>query len=340
MKTSRLLSILFLLSLFVFWGCEGDQGPAGPAGPAGQDGVDGDYACLACHNTDVQNAISLQYDRSGHALGENVGYAGGRASCARCHSGGGFVEYAENGFVDGNIAVPVAIDCEHCHSIHTTFEEGDYALRMSGEVAWIFDEGYGDSSVDFGDNSNVCANCHQSRRGEPELTNPGEAEFTITSTHWGPHHGAQANVLAGEGFAEIAGSVDYPTAMPNHVGMGVTCVGCHMAEYTDGEGGHTWHASLDYCTNCHSSATDFDVNGVQTDTQAQLDALRDLLLDQGVIEWVAEDEAYEPIPGTYTQAQAQAFFNWIGLVEDRSNGVHNPAYVNALLTNTIEAITP
>ena len=28
--------------------------------------------------------------------------------------------------------------------------------------------------------------------------------FEITSTHYGPHHGAMANVVAGEGFAEIA----------------------------------------------------------------------------------------------------------------------------------------
>ena len=39
-------------------------------------------------------------------------------------------------------------------------------------------------------------------------------------------------------------------------------------------------------------------------------------------------------------AQAQAFFNWIGLTEDRSLGVHNSAYVEALLKNSIEAITP
>lgn len=35
---------------------------------------------------------------------------------------------------------------------------------------------------------------------------------------------------------------------------------------------------------------------------------------------------------------AQAFFNWIGLEEDRSLGVHNPSYVKALLKNSIEAV--
>jgi hypothetical protein len=113
-----------------------------------------------------------------------------------------------------------------------------------------------------------------------------------------------------------------------------------MSTYTDGTGGHTWWPNVDNCTGCHPGATDFDINGVQTDTQALLDQLRDLLLDQGVIEWVEEDMAYEPVLGTYQMEQAQAFFNWIGLTEDRSLGVHNSAYVEALLTNSIEAITP
>ena len=64
------------------------------------------------------------------------------------------------------------------------------------------------------------------------------------------------------------------------------------------------------------------------------------LLELGVIEYVEEDMAYEPIIGTYPMAQAQAFFNWIGLVEDRSMGVHNPSYVEALIDNSIEAIAP
>ena len=82
----------------------------------------------------------------------------------------------------------------------------------------------------------------------------------------------------------------------------------------------------------------FDHNGFQTETQEKLDQLRDVLVDLGVVEYVAEDEAYEPIVGTYPMVQAQAYFNWIGLVEDRSLGAHNPRYVEALLDNTLEAL--
>ena len=58
---------------------------------------------------------------------------------------------------------------------------------------------------------------------------------------------------------------------------------------------------------------------------------------------MAEDEAWEPIVcpedvECYSMDQARAFFNWIGLEEDRSMGVHNPSYYEALLDNTIEAL--
>ena len=39
-------------------------------------------------------------------------------------------------------------------------------------------------------------------------------------------------------------------------------------------------------------------------------------------------------------AVAQAFFNYEIIHEDRSDGAHNAAYIKALLTNSIEALTP
>lgn len=349
MKARGLIGALLLLPLIAMWGCEGEEGPAGPAGPQGpagtdgapgddgEDGVDGSVACLSCHSTETQEAIVLEYSRSQHALGEFVDYAGGRASCARCHSGNGYSEFMETGEVAGDILNPTPFLCQDCHNIHETFEEIDYALRGTDPVAWLADEGYGDTSVDFGNNSNVCANCHQARRPEPNVSDPGDT-FEITSTHYGPHHGSMANVVAGTTFAEIPGSTAYPSTNL-HVEAGASCVTCHMGDYADGAGGHSWWPSLDACQACHSTS-DFDYGNVQTEVQGLLDDLQALLLDQGVIEWVEEDEAYEPVLGVHSMDQAQAFYNWIGLTEDRSLGVHNPRYVVALLENSIEAITP
>ncbi len=340
MKARWIILVIALIPLLAMIGCKGDTGPTGPAGndgTDGTDGVDGNVTCLACHGTDAQNSISLQYDRSGHAVGENVDYAGGRASCARCHSHEGFVETMNTGGVDADFTNPSPINCGTCHGIHDTFEEDDYALRLTDAVAWEFDEDYGGTSVDLGDNSNMCAYCHQTRRAEPAITNPGEETFYIAYPYWGPHHGPQANVMEGLGMAEIAGTIAYPDLAGSYPHKSLTCVDCHMDEYAEGTGGHTWEASLGSCVDCHGTLEDFDYNGVQTEMEADLETLRFSLEMLGVIEYDEEDAEWHPVVGTHDADHARAFFNWIGLVEDRSLGVHNPRYFNALVKNSIEA---
>ena len=339
MNSKHLVWLLLILPAVALTGCTGDQGPAGPAGAPGADGADGANGtsiavCMECHTDATSLQTFIEYVQSGHKAGNFVAYAGGRASCARCHGKQGFIEYAVTGDVSGDIADPAAIDCATCHTVHPSA----FGVRLADPVAMIWDETY---MLDFGDNSNLCANCHQSRRAEPNLDVPGDT-FEITSTHYGPHHGAQANVLEGVGFAEIEGSANYPAPSTGsvHAALGVTCVSCHMGAYNEGAGGHTWHPSVANCTGCHPGATDFDMNGFQTDIQAKLHDLRDRLVELGVVEYVEADAAYEPVVGTYPMVQAQAFFNWIGLEEDRSKGAHNPRYVEALLDNSIEALTP
>jgi len=319
-------------------GCEGETGPAGPAGADGTDGVDGANGtslavCLDCHTDAAFLQLGLEYVQSGHKAGNFVDYAGGRGSCSRCHSKQGFMNYAA-GLDAVNIGEPGEIDCATCHIVHPAEE---FVLRLDDAFYMIWDDTY---LLEFGDSSNLCANCHQNRRAEPNVAAPADT-FTITSTHYGPHHGPQANVLEGVGFAEIAGSTSYPEPGAGHKAAGMTCYECHMAEeYADGVSGHTWWPTTAACTDCHGAMDDFDFHGVQTYTQGQLDELRDLLLDLGVLAHDEEDDSYHPVVGTYPMVQAQAFFNWVGLEEDRSLGVHNPSYVDALLTNTLEALTP
>lgn len=342
-----LIALMFLFST----GCEGPLGPEGPAGPAGEDGIAGDQSCQSCHGGDVIQTATIQFHQSAHRAGAvAVAYAGGRSSCARCHSNEGFVEYAFTGDVEENISAPTAWECATCHKIHESFDSTDWALRLDDPIAFIYDDAV---TADFG-NGNLCANCHQSRRAEPNVSNPG-TEFNITSTHYGPHHGAQSNVLYGAGLAEIAGSTPYPEAGSATHFTQSSCTGCHMTDYSGGQGGHTWNPGINSCTACHAGATDFDINGVMTDISAKLDQLKDLLIAQEVIEEgieevyeldpetgdivvVLESDGFHPIRGTHTMEQAQAFFNWVGLLEDRSFGVHNPAYAEALIDNSIEAL--
>ncbi|MGQ7869128.1 multiheme c-type cytochrome [Sunxiuqinia sp. sy24] len=342
MKLREITKLLFVASLVLLLipACvkEGPQGLAGVDGEDGldgADGADGHVTCLVCHGGENIEAIQGQFAMSVHKSGVNaVAYAGARADCAQCHSHEGFVQFAEFGEVFGAITSPNAWECGTCHGLHNSFESGDYALRLSDPVNPIFDETV---TMDLMGNSNLCANCHQSRRPEPSIDKPGDT-YKITSTHYGPHHGAQANVVAGVGFAEIEGSTSYPDAGSNLHLAQASCVGCHMGEFADGQGGHSWNPSVNACNECHEAdETDFNYGGVQTDIHDKLIELRDLLIARGVVS--GDDQAgYGPVVGTYPMIEARAFFNWAGLEEDRSLGVHNPKYVRALLNNTIEAL--
>lgn len=319
---------------------EGPMGPAGADGndgADGKDGIDGNVTCMSCHSGESMGAIQAQFSMSVHRAGLNaVAYAGARADCAKCHSHEGFVQYAVFGNVLGNITNPTAWQCGTCHGIHKTFEGKDYALRLSEP---IHPEYAPSTTMDLKGSSNLCANCHQSRVPEPSIAKPGET-FRITSSHYGPHHGAQANVVAGVGFAEIAGPVAYPTPGTSKHLNAASCTGCHMGDYSAAtkSGGHTWNPSLASCNSCHNATDEnFNYGGVQTDIHEKLVVLRDKLVELGVVGG-NEEEGFHPNVGDYPMIQARAFFNWAGLEEDRSLGVHNPKYVNALLTNSIAAL--
>ncbi len=342
MKYKSLLKLLTLgfSFVFIFASCtkEGPMGPAGTDGSNGsdgRDGVDGNVTCLVCHSGTNMEQKQAEFAMSEHSVGAiAVDYAGGRASCAPCHSHEQFVQTITLGSVAGDITNPSAWQCSTCHGIHKSFEGKDYALRVSDPITLLVNG----ETTDLGGNSNLCATCHQARTAEPNTASPGET-FRISSAHYGPHHGPQANVVAGIGFAEIEGSIAYPEAGSSiHLNQ-ASCTGCHMAPFSNKQGGHSYIPSLDACVECHGAdMDDYNYGGVQTEVEEMLVELRDELITLGVVFWDEEALAYEPVVGTYPMLQAQAFYNWIGLEEDRSLGVHNPKYVKALLRNTIDAL--
>jgi hypothetical protein len=344
MKYNSILKLVLFgfICAFMATSCvkEGPMGPAGADGEDGADGtngIDGKVSCLACHEGTNMESKDAEFAMSAHSVGAiAVDYAGGRAACAQCHSHEGFTQYAVFNSVLGDITNPSAWECGTCHGLHKSFESGDYALRLDAPVVSGADK---TTVLDMKGNSNLCAVCHQTRTSEPNKAAPGES-FKITSTHYGPHHGPQANVLAGVGFAEIPGDVAYPAAnSAKHLTMNnASCTGCHMAPFSKKSGGHSFNPNIDACNSCHN-ATDINFNygGVQTEVEDQLVVLRDKLIELGVVE--GDDEhGYHPVVGTYPMVQAQAYFNWIGIEEDRSLGVHNPKYIKALLQNTIKAL--
>jgi len=344
---SRLLLFAFVV-MCIAPSCvkEGPTGPAGTNGTNGTNGVDGSagtVTCLACHSGTSMDQKKAEFAMSEHAVGAvAVASEGGNPSCARCHGSQGFIEYATLGAIAGTITNPSAWECATCHGLHKTFEAGDYALRFDAKpVPSNISATY---MFDFKNNSNLCVNCHQSRTAEPNIAKPG-ATFAIT-TRIGPHHGPQGNIVAGVGFAEIAGAIAYPAAGSSKHYAGA-CTSCHMAPFdgTGKQGGHSLIPSLKACNTCHS-ATDknFDHNGIQTEIAADLVILRDLLVAKGIVK--ATPSTTDPTIITYSpvanpiapMVQAQAAFNYFGLMDDRSEGVHNPPYVRALLLNSIAAL--
>ena len=74
--------------------------------------------------------------------------------------------------------------------------------------------------------------------------------------------------------------------------------------------------------------------------EEKLAELGQLLIDKGWLDeasglWTATSSA----PIVVSADEAGAMLNWLTIEEDRSLGVHNPAYVVAALTNSIELLS-
>jgi len=338
MKLKNLFKLALLASVITFIApsCV-KEGPIGPAGTNGTNGTDGTATCTSCHDGTVMEQKKAEFYLSEHSLGAvAVESEGGTTGCARCHSSEGFIEYATLGAVANTILKPSAWECATCHGIHSTFAANDYALRLEAPVKSNISATY---LFDFKNNSNLCVNCHQARTAEPAIAKPGATTFAV-SVRIGPHHGPQGNIVAGVGFAEIVGSVAYP-APGSSKHFTPACVGCHMAPNGVAQGGHTLIPNLVACNTCHG-ATDLTYNhgGRQSAVTLQMTTLRDKLFSLGLVTktTVGGVDTYAPVVQTVPMVQAQALFNYFGLSDDRSEGVHNPVYVNALLVNTLEAL--
>jgi len=346
----RNISILSLLGAFailfvgamILSSCEGPAGPQGPPGTNGTngtngvdgtdgtDGVAGNAVCLTCHNLVVKAAITDEYLTSLHGSGAHTA-RGSSVGCAKCHAHEGFVETTWTGrdTTAAAIPIPTVITCQTCHDFHESLDfanEPNHAIRTSDEVDLIA----GGGPVGFAANaeSNLCMNCHQSRGPAP--TDVKADSSLEVPEHVGPHHAPQANFingLVGYEFGVVLGVSGPHEAQ-------ASCITCHMAETAaDTTGGHTWLPGIEACVGCHPGATDFDINGKVTEIEGLIEDLAAALTTAGMMVdgEIVEDTMYEA-------DSVGAVWNYILVEEDRSMGIHNPAYAEALLTNSIAAI--
>ena len=367
-----LIAASFVIGLAFMTGCEGPTGPAGADGADGTDGVDGtngtdgtdgvdgNVTCLECHSADTPDAIAEEFHRSVHAAGAiAVDYAGGRTSCAMCHSHEGYLEYSRTDDVAETIVNPSAWQCQTCHNIHTTFEQTDYAFRAGDPVTFV-----SGTTVD-GLNNNTCLNCHQARRAVTNYDPPYANDTTFTRTFTDPddiliYNDPAHSAIGPAGTRTLNGTgdtlvvvFDVPTthayissthAGPHHgpqgnvwageigVADGVPyddhsdgCVKCHMGP----DSGHSFKPKSTNCTvtDCHSSDKDATLEAFAEDLDAvgaELEALHAVHLDP-------EDGRYHPQYASLPRADFNAWWDFMVLYEDRSNSAHNPTYMNDML---------
>ena len=374
MKNLRLLGLLVMLaSSSLFVNCTSDPiaGPDGTAGIDGTDGLDGldgldsTADCRSCHSVEHRDPIKADYASSVHATGSSWA-RGSSGSCAQCHSNEGFIDFQEMGFVSDAGKTENPITCNGCHNPiagHRSFDfdsdGNDYALRTFAPVdlivghqaitdstftASIVLDGTNDSDVMGA--SNACISCHQPRRSGPIADTDGK--YLQTSGHWGPHHGPQSTLLEGIQGMEITGTESYPAAGTAGHKEGSSCIACHMTE-----NGHTWEpstASSATCTSCHDEKTEVTGYAANMEILAGQLALVEGQEIDGDDNPVFEADGTTPVmitglvldnepqTGLFDIKDAEAGWNYLFLLEDKSNGVHNPDYAKALLQNSIESL--
>jgi hypothetical protein len=337
----RLIIFGFVLvgAAFVLSACAGAAGPAGPAGPQGAVGPQGptgpagaapaaaDLSCTQCHNDSALiSGHEATWATSVHGSGPAFAVAGARVPCAGCHSGGGFADRIAAGMTNAEDVQsadpnPSRIDCRTCHQIHTTYTNTDWALETTDPVPLYAIEG---ATYDGG-MGNLCANCHQQRSAFPAAT---DGKVSVDSTHWGGHHGPEAALLLGVGGA--GGVEGKPSG--HYDAVKDTCVTCHLGGAGQ-DANHTFMPVVANCLGCHTDATSLDVDGKQTEIMDKLAQVAAALETKGLL-----DKDGVVIVGDYPEAEAAALWNYLFVLEDKSNGVHNIEYANALLDSALAGL--
>lgn len=365
-----LAAAVFLIPALACEGPQGPEGPTGPTGPAGPQGPEGPVGpagqdanenCTQCHTNDATLfAVQNQYQNSVHATGDNFERGSATYSlarfCAPCHTHQGFMEVLSTGAqsVEAGSDNPAPVNCRTCHQIHVSGTAADYALTTTDPVD-LWNESHG--TFDFGAKANLCAQCHQAR--VQEMPAMGAETVTVSSSRYGYHHGPQAQVNAGVGAVEFAGSATIdggPTSHGNPDANADGCATCHMASAFGAQaGGHTWkmsyglHGNMEDhavgCQICHSSAEDFSYAGdVPSEILGLLQTLEGHLVRIGVKQAMSTDYTIHGLSvyantGDYPGDVVGAFLNWQLFAEDRSLGLHNPDYARSVLTNTIAVVS-
>lgn len=306
--------------------------------------------CAYCHDSGTHHYLPTQYNASVHANPTTLA-RGTNATCARCHSGSGFIDFIKGGKVELTTAPELAkIACATCHDPHDATNE--HQLRT---LTATFENGVTVSNIGPGA---LCMNCHHARVDAVSYTN----DYLKNLSHYGPHHGPQGDMVAGTNGYQFGWK--FPTSP--HMQAAEGCVACHMADAganSDGSikvmGSHSLNMvdpvsgkdNVAACEPCHGTSvgTSFDQKLFYVNGNADLDGngkSEGLQIEiQGLLDKVAMllpplGSTDVSVDSSYTLTQAEAAYNWDFVTEDRSLGVHNPEYAYSLLAVSLQKLDP
>ena len=310
--------------------------------------------CGQCHDAMSHHYRNLEWNRAAHG---RPPARKGSSSCGPCHTTKGFIEAHDPDYAAKDVRATEneGITCVACHDPHS--DDNPHQIRQLGAVTLA------DSTtvITNGGMGRLCMNCHKGRRDAESYI---FAQLGSPSSHFGPHHGPQTDMLVG------SNAIHYSMSMPvsRHIqSVEDTCVQCHMPELEDTgytnelhmAGGHTFWPKDDKgtadpsddvdivltCMGCHGPLKSFNfggedydrdgtIEGVQQEIADMLKELAMLLPPVGV---AAVDHGLLS-SGTDAAAVAQlrAVFNHDFVEEDGSYGVHNPKYAAALLRASLD----
>ncbi len=268
-------------------------------------------------------------------------------------------------------ATVAEVYCTTCHDVTNTndphktgapWTPGSFPLEVASDGGAIDIERSpstpdvtGVAAGDFGP-GNTCMWCHRSR---VDITNTlTAANNKITSAHWGPHEGPQADIFTGAGGYAFPGQT-YGEATHEQK---LSCIDCHMVTVADNDGvpDHSFNPQLSACLGCHATATSFNVNGFESQVQSAMTEIETWLNGAGLLtrasaapytaltaaqlgdgNWAQDN----PMPGgaidggLLTQNQAGALYDYILVARGGAYGVHNPKYVAQLLYDSYFALS-
>jgi hypothetical protein len=308
--------------------------------------------CAVCHDDDHYHVYPSQWKAAGHS--NLPDYPGGtRTNCNGCHNGAQFIQ-----FVNGDpitVQPHVDITCAVCHDPHRSFgdtpedDNGRYQIRTIEATL------SNSQVVVDGGNGKLCMNCHQSRQNAATYTNQ-------PSSHFGPHYAPQADMLLATNVVTFGKML--PTS-PHLAATDDACVDCHMYE-KGSHGEHDEEGDLNTagmhsfsmvsqqgednvaaCEDCHGNIgetfdekkffvngnADHDGDGTEEGLQEEVHGLMEKL------EALLPDADTDTDPdSTWTLTELKAAYNHRMVYYDHSYGVHNPAFIVALLKVSIQAL--